>query len=81
MKPIQEQDALANDLAALPSLERVPVAAKRMAVSTAQAYRELRNGRHPGPIVKLGPRASAVPVASTNQWIQARLSEARGRQR
>ena len=42
-------------------LERIPQAAGRMGVSLSQVYREIKSGRL-GPLVKLGPRASAVPA-------------------
>ncbi len=75
------QPEVSKDPGGLPALERVPVAAQRMGLSPAQAYREIRSGRHPGPLVKLGVRASAVPVASTNKWIYDRLAKAAGQRR
>ena len=56
-------------------LERIPAAARRMAVSTSQVYREIKAARL-GPLVKLGPRASAVPSSSVDAWIAARIAEA-----
>lgn len=56
-------------------LERIPSAAGRMGVSTSQVYREIKCGRL-GPLVKLGRRASAVPSASVDAWITARIEEA-----
>jgi predicted DNA-binding transcriptional regulator AlpA len=47
-----------------------------MGVSVTTVYRELKAGRHPGPLIKLGERASAVPQASTDKWIADRISEA-----
>lgn len=58
-------------------LERVPVAADRMGVSVSQAYREIKSGRL-GPLVKLGPRASAVPAEAVDKWIADRIAEATG---
>ena len=57
------------------SLEKVPAAARRAAISVSQAYREIREGRI-GPLVKLGARASAVPSASVDDFIAARIAEA-----
>lgn len=59
-------------------LERVPQAAGRMGVSTSQAYREIKAGRL-GPLVKLGPRASALPAEAVDAWIAARVQEANQR--
>lgn len=56
-------------------LERVPQAASRMGVSPSQVYREIKAGRL-GPLVKLGPRASALPAESVDSWISARIAEA-----
>ena len=58
------------------ALEKIPAAARRMGVSPATVYRELKSGRHHGPLVKLGERASAVPMESTDAWISARIDEA-----
>lgn len=58
-------------------LERVPQAAGRMGISLSQAYREIKQGRL-GPLVKLGPRASAVPAEAVDSWIAARIAEAKG---
>jgi predicted DNA-binding transcriptional regulator AlpA len=58
------------------ALEKIPAAARRMGVSPATVYRELKSGRHTGPLVKLGERASAVPMESTDKWIAARIAEA-----
>lgn len=58
-------------------LERIPQAAGRMGVSLSQAYREIKSGRL-GPLVKLGPRASAVPAEAVDGWIAARIAEAQG---
>lgn len=56
-------------------LERIPMAAGRMGVSPSQCYREIKSGRL-GPLVKIGLRASAVPAASVDSWIAARIAEA-----
>ncbi len=58
-------------------LERIPQAAGRMGVSPSQVYREIKQGRL-GPLVKLGPRASAVPAEAVDSWIAARIAEAKG---
>ncbi len=57
------------------ALEKVPHAAKRMGISTCQAYREIKAGRL-GPLVKVGERASALPSAAVDSWIAARIAEA-----
>lgn len=46
-----------------------------MGVSVTTCYREIAAGRL-GPLVKLGERASAVPMESTDKWIAARIAEA-----
>lgn len=70
-----ENQALPNP-ARVSALEKIPAAARRMGISISQFYRELKAGRHPGPLVKLGERASAVPMESTDAWIAARIAEA-----
>lgn len=55
-------------------LERLHAAAGRMGLSVRQLYREIECGRL-GPLVKLSPRASAVPAESVDQWIESRISE------
>lgn len=62
-----------------PALEKVPTAARRMGVSTSQAYREIRAGRL--QLVKVGLRASAVTSGSVDAWIAARIAEAARQQR
>ena len=57
------------------ALEKVPAAARRMCVSTSQAYREIAANRL-GPLVKLGARSSAVPSDSVDAWIAARIAAA-----
>lgn len=59
------------------ALEKVPHAARRMSISTCQAYREIKAGRL-GPLVKIGERASALPSAAVNAWIQAKIEKAQG---
>ena len=59
----------------LASLEKVPAAARRMGISTAQAYREIGAGRI-GPLLKTGVRASAVPSESVDRWIADRIAAA-----
>ncbi|WP_186408061.1 helix-turn-helix transcriptional regulator [Candidatus Accumulibacter aalborgensis] len=61
--------------ATAPALEKVPVAARRAAISVSQIYREIRNGKI-GPLVKVGARSSAVPAESVDAWIAARIAEA-----
>jgi predicted DNA-binding transcriptional regulator AlpA len=60
------------------ALEKIPAAARRMGISTSSVYRELKAGRLAGPIVKVGERASAIPSASVDAWISARIAEASG---
>jgi len=60
-----------------PAIERVPTAARRMSVSVSQAYREIKAGRL-GPLVKLGERASGLPVAAVDAWIQSKIDAANG---
>ena len=59
----------------LAALERIPAAAKRMGISVSQAYREIKTGRL-GPLVKLGPRASALSSEAVSGWIAERIAEA-----
>lgn len=61
--------------ATVAALEKVPHAARRMGVSTCQAYREIKAGRL-GPLVKIGERASALPAAAVTAWIQAKIDAA-----
>lgn len=60
-------------------LERIPAAASRMGISVSQAYREIKSGRLT-PLVKLGERASAVPMESVDRWIAERIAESAIRQ-
>jgi len=57
------------------ALEKVPHAARRMSISTCQAYREIKAGRL-GPLVKIGERASALPVAAVDAWIMSKIEAA-----
>lgn len=57
------------------ALEKVPHAAKRMGISTCQAYREIKAGRL-GPLVKLGERASALPSVAVDAWIMGKIDAA-----
>lgn len=63
--------------ATVAALEKVPHAAKRMGISTCSAYREIAAGRL-GPLVKVGERASALPAAAVDAWIQAKIDAAQG---
>ncbi|MBL8428029.1 MAG: hypothetical protein JNM16_11215 [Dechloromonas sp.] len=63
--------------ATVSALEKVPHAAKRMGISTCQAYREIKSGRL-GPLVKLGERASALPSTAVDSWIQSKIDAANG---
>jgi len=63
--------------AGIPAIERVPTAARRMGVSVSQAYREVKAGRL-GPLVKLGERASGLPAAAVDAWIQSKIDAAQG---
>ena len=58
------------------ALEKIPAAARRMGISPSSVYRELQSGRLAGPLVKTGARASAIPSASVDDWIAARISDA-----
>ncbi|NJD33940.1 MAG: helix-turn-helix domain-containing protein [Betaproteobacteria bacterium] len=71
MKP--QNEALSRP-AHVAALEKIPTAARRMGVSPATVYRELKSGRL-GPLVKLGERASAVPAESVDRWIADRIAE------
>lgn len=59
-----------------PAIERVPTAARRMGVSVSQVYREVKAGRL--LLVKLGERASGIPVAAVDAWIQSKIDAAGG---
>ncbi len=63
--------------ATVAALEKVPHAARRMGISTCQAYREIKAGRL-GPLVKVGERASALPQTAVDAWIQAKIDAAQG---
>lgn len=61
------------------ALEKIPAAARRMGVSPATVYRELKSGRL-GPLVKLGERASALCSESVDRWIADRIAESTSQQ-
>lgn len=63
--------ALAPQTAAPPRLEKVAAAALRMSVSVCHVYREVKAGRL--RLVKISARASAIPQADVDAWIQARI--------
>ena len=63
--------------ATVAALEKVPHAARRMGISTCQAYREIKAGRL-GPLVTIGERASALPAAAVDAWIQSKIDAAQG---
>jgi predicted DNA-binding transcriptional regulator AlpA len=71
------KNELQNHTAGGPAIERIPTAARRMGVSISQAYREIKAGRL-GPLVKLGERASGLPVAAVDAWIQSKIDAAGG---
>lgn len=56
---------------AVPRLEKIPAAAVRCGVSTAQFYRLAKAGNF--KIVKVGERASAVDAAEVDAFIRGRL--------
>lgn len=59
-----------------PAIERVPAAARRMGVSVSQVYREVKSGKL-GPLVKLGERASGLPVSAVDAWILSKIDAAK----
>lgn len=59
-------------------LEKIAAAAIRMAISIPGVYREIKDSRL-GPIIKLGPRASALDSADVDRWIATRMEEAKQR--
>ncbi|WP_153145187.1 AlpA family transcriptional regulator [Dechloromonas sp. H13] len=71
------QNQTNESAAARPAIERVPMAARRMGVSVSQVYREIKAGRL-GPLVKIGERASALPAAAVDAWIQSKINAAGG---
>lgn len=70
------QNQITEGTAARPAIEKVPAAARRMAVSVSQVYREIRAGRL--QLIKLGERASGLDVAAVDAWIQSKISAAGG---
>lgn len=71
------KNELQNNTADRPAIERIPTAARRMGVSISQTYREIKAGRL-GPLVKLGERASGLPAAAVDAWIQSKIDAAGG---
>lgn len=71
------QNQTNESTAGRPAIERVPMAARRMGVSVSQVYREIKAGRL-GPLVKIGERASALPAAAVDAWIQSKIDAANG---
>lgn len=71
---MKSQNETLSSPARVAALEKIPAAARRMGVSPATVYRELKSGRL-GPLVKLGERASAVPAESVDRWIADRIAE------
>ena len=67
------KNELQNHLAGSPAIERIPTAARRMGVSVSQTYREIKAGRL-GLLVKLGERASGLPVAAVDAWIMSKIN-------
>ena len=70
------KNEIQNQAAARPAIEKVPAAARRMAISTSQAYREIRAGRL--RLIKLGERASGLETAEVDAWIQSKIDAAQG---
>ena len=70
------QNQTTEGTAARPAIEKVPAAARRMAVSVSQVYREIRAGRL--QLIKLGERASGLDVAAVDAWIQSKIDAAQG---
>lgn len=61
-----------GDSSSMDSLQKVPVAARRMGVSVSQFYRiAKRDGLR---IIKVSERASAVPQSDVDAWIQERIA-------
>ncbi len=71
------QNQTNESAAARPAIDRIPTAARRMGVSVSQVYREIKAGRL-GPLVKIGERASALPAAAVDAWIQSKIDAAGG---
>lgn len=70
------QNQAIESAAGRPAIEKVPAAARRMGVSVSQVYREVRAGRL--PLVKIGERASGLPAAAVDAWIQSKIDAAGG---
>ena len=54
------------------ALEKIPAAARRMGVSNSQFYRIAKRGGL--RIIKVTERASAVPQADIDAWINERIN-------
>lgn len=65
------------DAAGRPAIEKVPTAARRMAVSVSQVYREVRAGRL--KLIKMGERASGLDSAEVDAWIRLKITTAAAR--
>lgn len=65
------------DAAGRPAIEKVPTAARRMAVSVSQVYREVRAGRL--KLIKMGARASGLDSAEVDAWIRLKITTAAAR--
>lgn len=70
------QNQTTEGTAVRPAIEKIPAAARRMAVSVSQVYREIRAGRL--PLIKLGERASGLDVAAVDAWIKSKIDIANG---
>lgn len=59
---------------------RQPEVLRRTALSRSMLYELIEAGRFPKPL-KLGQRLNCWPEADIENWLRARLSEARGAER
>lgn len=66
---------VSSEQADAPRLEKIPVAARRCGVSTAQFYRLAKAGHF--RIIKVGERASAVDASEVDAFIRGRLAVGR----
>ena len=57
-------------------LIKIPEVEQRTGLSRASIYRLAREGKFPSPF-KIGIRASAFDAAAVDEWIHARIAEAR----
>ena len=55
----------------------IPQAAEATQTGKTKLYAEIKAGRL-GPLVKIGERASALPAAAVDAWIQAKIDAAQG---